>query len=76
MGEPFFTEKLVEICLKWLNDTIYSIRVAAIVNLKELTSIFGSQWAEKNVVKTMLDLRQETNYLHRLTVLFGISELS
>jgi serine/threonine-protein phosphatase 2A regulatory subunit A len=55
---------------------VYSIRIAAIENLKELTRIFGSQWAEKNILKRLMELRLEPNYLHRLTVLFGMAELS
>jgi len=63
-------------CFKWLNDSVYSIRVASIQNLKELTKIFGSQWAERNIIKKLTDLRSEVNYLHRLTALFGMAELS
>ena len=55
---------------------MYSIRVSAIQNLKELTKILGSQWAERNIIKQLLDLKSEVNYLHRLTTLFGIAELS
>ena len=76
LGEAFFTEKLIPMCFKWLNDSVYSIRVASIQNLKELTNIFGSQWAERNIIKKLTDLRNEVNYLHRLTALFGMAELS
>ena len=76
LGEAFFTEKLIPMCFKWLNDSVYSIRVASIQNLKELTQIFGSQWAERNIIKKLTDLRNEVNYLHRLTALFGMAELS
>ena len=63
-------------CFKWLNDSVYSIRVASIQNLKELTKIFGSAWAERNIIKKLTDLRSEVNYLHRLTALFGMAELA
>lgn len=76
LGESFFTEKFVPICVKWLGDSIYSIRVAAITNLKELTKLLGSQWAERNVIRHLLELQTDNNYLHRLTPLFGISELN
>ena len=76
LGEQFFTDKLIAICLSWLNDSVYSIRIAAIENFRELTKIFGSNWCERHVLKKMLDLRLETNYLHRLTACFGIAELS
>ena len=76
LGENFFTEKLVPICIKWLSDSIFSIRIAAIKNLKELTSLLGSNWAEKNVLKDLTELAQSTNYLHRMTPIVGIGELS
>ena len=41
LGENFFNDKLSPICIAWLNDSIYSIREAAINNLKQLTEIFG-----------------------------------
>lgn len=41
LGETFFNEKLSPICVAWLNDSIYSIREAAINNLRQLTEIFG-----------------------------------
>ena len=50
--------------------------MASLENLKELTKIFGSLWAEKNLIKKLLELKIDPNYLHRLTVLFGIGEMS
>ena len=76
LGEPFFTEKLVPMCLTWLNDPVYSIRVAAIENLRALAKIFGSPWAERNLIVKLLELTTNANYLHRLTALFGMAELS
>ncbi len=50
--------------------------MAAIENLKELTKIFGSAWAEKYILKKLSDMRLEQDYLYRLTALFSISEHS
>jgi serine/threonine-protein phosphatase 2A regulatory subunit A len=41
LGENFFNEKLNPISISWLNDSIFSIREAAIKNIKQLTEIFG-----------------------------------
>lgn len=41
LGESFFNDKLCPICLVWLNDNVFSIREAAIKNLRQLTEIFG-----------------------------------
>lgn len=76
LGQEFFTAKLVPMCLTWLNDPVYSIRVAAINNLRELTKIFGSDWACQNIMQKLLELTTNTNYLYRLTALFGMAELS
>ena len=67
---------MVPICIEWLNDNIYSVRESAIENIKQLTIIFGDQWAVQNVIKPMLALHESKNYLHRLTALFGIAALS
>lgn len=50
LGEAFFNEKLAPICITWLSDNIFSIREAAINNLRALTEIFGVQWASKFVI--------------------------
>jgi serine/threonine-protein phosphatase 2A regulatory subunit A len=50
--------------------------VAAITNLKELTALLGTTWAERNILRQLLELKSEQNYLHRLTPLFGIAEIS
>jgi serine/threonine-protein phosphatase 2A regulatory subunit A len=59
-----------------LSDSIYSIREAAINNIKHLTEIFGPQWAVTHVIPKLLSLHVDKNYLHRLTPLFGIASLA
>ena len=76
LGEVFFVEKLNAICITWLSDSIYSIREAAITNIKLLTEIFGPQWAVTHVIPKLLSLHVDKNYLHRLTPLFGMAQLS
>ena len=41
LGEDFFVEKLNPICVNWLTDSIFTIREAAVTNLKEITVVFG-----------------------------------
>ena len=50
--------------------------MAALNNFKELTRIFGTEWAQKQILSTMLDMRTHANCLYRLVTLFGIAELS
>ena len=61
--------------MTWLNDPIFTIREAAVENLKQLTILFGHQWASRQVIPKLLALHKDANYLHRLTPLFGIAAL-
>jgi len=76
LGESFFNDRLLPICITWLNDSIFSIREASLKNLYELTVIFGSAWTVNKILPKLLSLHVETNYLHRLTPLFGIATLA
>ena len=76
LGEAFFVEKLNPICITWLSDSIFSIREAAVTNIKALTEVFGAQWAVTHVIPKLLSLHVHANYLHRLTPLFGMAALS
>lgn len=59
LGEVFFNEKLIPICITWLSDSIFSIREAAVNNLKSLTEVFGVTWASKHVIPKLLSLHVE-----------------
>ncbi len=50
LGANFFDEKLGPQCLKWLEDSVYSIRDAATVNLQRLAQEFGPEWARTSLV--------------------------
>ena len=45
-------------------------------NIKKLSEIYGINWAVKYMIPKLLALHLESNYLHRLTPLFGIAVLS
>lgn len=42
--------QLCDICLAWLGDNVFSIRVAATDNLKRLADHFGTQWARDHIL--------------------------
>lgn len=52
LGREIFEEdlKLSTLCIKWLIDNVWSIREAAIMNLKSLAEVFGTDWAKQNIV--------------------------
>jgi len=73
LGESFFNEKLNPICLTWLKDQIFTIREAALNNFKQLTVVFGHQWASRNVIPKIMWQASDANYLHRVTPLISMS---
>lgn len=79
LGKQFFEEngKLGELCISWLGDCVFSIREAAITNLKKLTEIFGVEWAKAHIVPQILEMYDKSsNYLLRMTALHAIGVLS
>jgi len=79
LGKEFFDNdmKLGDLCLNWLGDCVFSIREAAIQNLKSLTTVFGVAWAKENIVAQIVQLfHNSTNYLYRMTALNAISVLA
>lgn len=90
LGEPFFNNELLTLCMSWLWDAVYAVRDAAVNNLKLLTEIFGSAWAEEQIVLRLLNIRDEkiseeedtsvdlvdfTNFIIRITCLFAVAKL-
>lgn len=57
LGQELFDEemKLSDLCLTWLGDCVWSIREAAIENLKSLTVVFGPEWAQVIIVPQVND---------------------
>mmetsp|Transcript_24466 Transcript_24466/g.51693 ORF Transcript_24466/g.51693 Transcript_24466/m.51693 type:complete len:673 (+) Transcript_24466:244-2262(+) len=67
LGKDFFTDKLSSICVNWLGDEIATIRDAATKNIKELTALFGTDWACEFLLPSIDEIRQNSSYLRRLT---------
>lgn len=77
LGVEFFDQQLGDLCLSWLWDTVYSIRSAAVVNLKNLTKIFGSDWSRDKIIARLLksDSQLLENFVYRITLLSALTEL-
>ncbi|CUS20769.1 LAQU0S01e14246g1_1 [Lachancea quebecensis] len=77
LGVQFFDQQLGDLCLSWLWDTVYSIRSAAVVNLKNLTKIFGSEWSSAKIISRLLksDSQLLENFVYRITLLSALTEL-
>lgn len=79
LGREFFEDnsRLGDLCISWLGDCVYSIREAAITNLKALTEVFGLDWAKDHIVPQVLSMYDRSNnYLLRMTSLHAIGVLS
>ncbi|OBA20965.1 ARM repeat-containing protein [Metschnikowia bicuspidata var. bicuspidata NRRL YB-4993] len=91
LGEPFFNNELLTLCMSWLWDPVYAVRDAAVNNLRDLTVIFGSAWAEEHIVTRLLNIKDEkisdedegsagqvdfSNFIIRITCLFVVSKLT
>ncbi|CCG84102.1 protein of unknown function [Taphrina deformans PYCC 5710] len=76
LGVDFFDEKLSDLCMSWLGDSVYSIREAATINLRQLTEVFGIDWAKGSIIPKVLAMGMHTNYLYRMTTIFAIITLA
>eukprot|EP01126_Amoeba_proteus_P044902 TRINITY_DN5011_c0_g1_i2.p1 TRINITY_DN5011_c0_g1~~TRINITY_DN5011_c0_g1_i2.p1 ORF type:complete len:341 (+),score=70.00 TRINITY_DN5011_c0_g1_i2:940-1962(+) len=76
LSVEFFIEKLSGLCYGWLTDSVYAIRQAAVETMKELTVVFGEDFARIHVIPKVVELQQIHNYLHRITLLSFVSQIS
>jgi len=76
LGIDFFTEKLASICVGWLGDDISTIRGAAAQVLKDLTALFGSDWACEYLLPSIEEMRQHPSYLRRLTAVQACARMA
>lgn len=72
-GPAFFEAKLLDLCMSWLRDLVFSIREAATINLQKLTDVFGADWAKSVIIPRVLKMTMDENYLHRMTTLFALT---
>ena len=62
--------------MTWLGDNVFSIREAACTNLKDLTNLFGIEWASEHIVPKIVALCSHSNYLYRMTALFCVQAMA
>jgi serine/threonine-protein phosphatase 2A regulatory subunit A len=67
LGIDFFSDKLASLCVGWLGDDIASIRTAAAENLKDLASVFGTEWTTEYILPSIEEIRHHESYLRRMT---------
>jgi len=76
LGRDFFTDKLSSVCVNWLGDDIATIRDAATKNIKELTALFGTDWACDYLLPFIDEIRQNSSYLRRLTAVQACGKMA
>ncbi len=73
LGMDFFDDKLGNLCMSWMGDTVFSIREAATINMKKLTEVFGIEWARVMIIPRILAMGKHGNYMYRMTTVFAIT---
>jgi serine/threonine-protein phosphatase 2A regulatory subunit A len=73
LGMDFFDDKLGNLCMSWMGDTVFSIREAATINMKKLTEVFGLEWARQMIIPRILAMGKHGNYMYRMTTVFAIT---
>eukprot|EP01017_Pseudomicrothorax_dubius_P017045 TRINITY_DN1934_c0_g1_i5.p1 TRINITY_DN1934_c0_g1~~TRINITY_DN1934_c0_g1_i5.p1 ORF type:complete len:499 (+),score=139.99 TRINITY_DN1934_c0_g1_i5:144-1640(+) len=73
LSDDEFASKLSKFVVDLINDRIFAVRDAAIKCLRNLAEIKGSIWTERNLLPLVLSQQVKTNYLHRMSTLFGLS---
>ncbi|KAK9476456.1 armadillo-type protein [Lipomyces japonicus] len=76
LGVEFFDTQLRNLCMTWLWDSVFSIREAATENLKNLTKVFGVNWAQKTLIPRIVESGSNPNYLYRMTSCFAATTLA
>eukprot|EP00298_Acanthocystis_sp_HF-20_P003799 c14146_g1_i4.p1 GENE.c14146_g1_i4~~c14146_g1_i4.p1 ORF type:complete len:588 (-),score=198.56 c14146_g1_i4:7-1770(-) len=76
LGVGFFDERLSDLCFSWLGDCVFSIREAAVKNLRQFTEIFGIPWTTQSMIPKIIKLKEHKNYLYRITTLYAITTLA
>ncbi|KAK9686470.1 protein phosphatase 2A structural subunit [Basidiobolus ranarum] len=62
--------------MSWLNDSVYSIRTAATINLQKLTEVFGAEWAKQTILPEVLAMAAHPNYLYRMTTISALTTMA
>ncbi len=76
LGIAFFNKDLGDLCINWLWDPVYSIRIAAIENLCQITQIFGSNWTKNEILVPIITNGHHNNFIYRLTSLLMITKIT
>lgn len=75
LGAPIFTDNLLSISISWLSDNIFSIRKAGAANINKLTTLFGSEWATRQILPRLEKMQQQSQYSQRMTSLYSAQVL-
>ena len=72
----FVNKNIIPLYLECLMDTVFAVREGAAKNLAKIVKIFGNEWANKNALQSVIKLKDNQNYLHRMTTLFTFNDLT
>jgi len=75
LGPSLFEKELRDQCIQWLKDSVWSIRIAAAENLKQITAIFEAKWTSTHFIPEVKALAEDKKPGHRLSAVYVINHL-
>lgn len=76
LGEEYCSsENVGEILKSLMSDKVYIVRRRAIELVRDLCTLFGVKWTEKNGLDILNSFATNSTYLYRLNYLFGLKEI-
>ena len=75
LGAQFYQDKLADLSMGWMADSVASIREASAANLVRLSSTFGQEWALTHVIPRVRHLSTRRSYQYRQLALRILADL-
>lgn len=76
LSPEFFEDKLCELCTKWLEDQVFTVRFAACTTLSRLVEVYGQAWGAKHIVPKVVAVGANASCSARLTAVQAMKEIA
>ncbi|KAH9259782.1 hypothetical protein BASA81_002204 [Batrachochytrium salamandrivorans] len=75
MELAYFEANLMDICVHFLSDQVFTVREAGAGLVMQICKVFGTEWTLKKIVPSVQALKLTNNYLYRLTAVRSMEVL-
>ncbi|KAH7819998.1 putative protein phosphatase 2A regulatory subunit A [Monocercomonoides exilis] len=76
LGQPVFNEKLLGLCVGWMDDDVSDVRVTAVETLASIGAEFGPVWVKEQLAPSVIARSKHKSYIRRLISLFAFSRIA